>query len=162
MSEMSISEKFKLAETGNNLEKIFCTFLSIVKHSPYRQTDEAVKALDKAGYETVRIPARLYTFIRDNGQIQHQYGTNFANAILHKNQVGDTVLITNDSVNDFYFGIDREFENKIGFSFKKMFVDSVEPYIKKENIHFVQGEKYGVWNLLSNFGGVHCVSSEIR
>lgn len=159
---MSEIEKGRFFKLGKDLETMLFTFLTIVKRSPYSSANEAIKALDKAGYETIRIPARLYAFIHSNGQIQHQYGTNFANAILHKNPVGDTVLITNDSVNDFCLGIDKEIENKIGFSFKKMFTDSVEPYIKKENIHFVQGEKFGVWNLLSNLGGVHCVSSEIR
>ena len=59
------------------------------------------------------------------------------------------------------FGLDREFEQKVGFSFKKMFEDSVAPYIKKENIHYIEGQDYAVPSLLNNLGGVHCVSSEI-
>ena len=159
---MSEIEKARFFKLGKDLETMLFTFLTIVKRSPYSLANEAIKALDKAGYETIRIPARLYTFIHSNGQIQHQYGTNFANAILHKNRTGDTVLITNDSANDVCFGIGKEIENKIGFSFKKMFIDSIAPYIKKENVHFVQGENYGIFKLLSNLGGIHCASSEIR
>ena len=159
---MPESEKFKIFKLDETLRKMLYTFHSIVKHSPYPVADNAIRALDNAGYETVRIPARIYSFVQTKGQIQHQYGTDFANAILHKNQIGDTILITNESANDICFGIDKEIENKIGFSFKKMFTDSVSPYIKKENIHFIQGKNYGVLNLLSNLGGIHCISSEIR
>ena len=145
----------------DELFKILLAFHRVSEGSPYAKTRDAIVALEKAGYEPVRIPGRVYQFIQTNGQTQHQYGTNFANAILHKNRAGDTVLITNESTNDIHFGLDREFEQKIGFSFKKMFEDSVAPYIKKENIHYIKGEDYAVPRLLSNLGGIHCVSTEI-
>lgn len=155
------TEARRMFDLRDNLFKLLVGFQRISGNSPYAKTDEAVAALEKAGYKPIRIPGRVYQFLRTNGQIQHQYGTNFANAILHKNSVGDTVVITNASTNDLYFGLDREFEQKVGFSFKKMFEDSVAPYIKKENIHYIEGQDYAVPSLLNNLGGIHCASSEI-
>lgn len=159
--KISESEARRMFDLRENLFKLLVAFHHISERSPYAKTNEAIVALEKAGYNPIRIPGRIYQFLRTNGQIQHQYGTNFANAILHKNHMGDTVVITNASSNDMCFGLDREFEQKVGFSFKKMFEDSVAPYIKKENIHYIEGQDYAVPSLLNNLGGVHCVSSEI-
>lgn len=157
----SDAENYKLFNARESLFKLLVAFNNIAKTSPYAKTNEAITALEKAGYETIRIPARIYQFINSRGQTQHQYGTNFANGIIHKNKAGETIFITNKSSNDLYLGLDEEFENKTRFSFKKMFEDSVSPYIKKENIHYIQGEKEAIPSLLSCLGGMHCISSEI-
>lgn len=160
----SLTEKEErhLLKLYAQLKTIFKKFYHIAKKSPYKKADDAIRVLENAGYETVRIPGRLYEIVIERGFYQHEHSTNFANAILHKNKQGDTVLITNESSNDVLFGIDKDLENKINFSFKKIFIDSVSPYIKKENIHFIEGKNHGVWNLLSNLGGIHRASTEIR
>jgi len=150
-----------LIELYVKLLKISDDFECISKLSPYEKTEPTINAIEKAGYEAIRIPARLYRFIKSRHHLQHIYGTNFANAILHKNPNGETVLLTNESSNDVALGIDKKMESMINFSFKKIFLDALSPHIKKENIHFIKGNNNSVGKLLSNLGGIHCSSAEI-
>lgn len=159
--ESSNYTDFQISSIYICLSKIFYNFWKVSKSSPYAPTQEAVKALEKAGYETIRIPGRLYDFKVVRDQIQHVYGTNFANAIVHKNSSGDTVLLTNESSNDFVLGLDDVMAKKINFSFKQIFLNAISPYIKRENVHFITGNNNAVFDLLGHLGGIHCCSTEI-
>lgn len=88
----------------------------------------------------------------------NMYKTNFINAIVHKLD-NKLIYITNESLADIEAGITPEIEKKIGFSFKKMFTDSVSPYIDKENIYFIN-EKL-TEKLFKYMGGIHCTAAEI-
>lgn len=87
------------------------------------------------------------------------YVNNFINAIVNKKQNGELVYITNAPMLDTELGITKEIEQKTGFSTKNMFIKSVEPYIKKENIYFID-EKL-TQKLFKKMGGIHCVAAEI-
>ena len=84
------------------------------------------------------------------------------NAVVHKKNDGSLVFITNKSgLNDIY-GLSKEISEKIDFDFEKMFIKSVEPYIKKENIYFVEGTDNKIATLLeTEGGGIHCLCNEI-
>ena len=157
---------FKLNHNGykklsNDLLTMYQAFKYYSESSPYAPTSEVIKAIEKTGYEPVRIPGRLYSFTTLGNQVQHVYRSNFANAILHKNSYGDTVLLTNESANDFVLGLDEAKENEINFSFKKLFLDSISPYIKRENVHFIKGKDNEIIKRLSCFGGLNCSTSGI-
>lgn len=87
------------------------------------------------------------------------YVNNFINAIVNKKQNGELVYITNAPMLDTELGITKEIEQKTGFSTKNMFIKSVEPYIKKENIYFID-EKL-TQKLFKKMGGIHCAAAEI-
>lgn len=90
---------------------------------------------------------------------QNVYDNNFINAIVSKNSDGELDYITNASLLDKEMGITPEIEEKTGFSTKNMFLESVSPYIDKENVHFIS-EKL-TERLFKFFGGVHCTAVEM-
>lgn len=134
------------------------------ENSPYpkERTAEMVESLIKAGFEPIPVPGRYYQLMnvltQDGLSCNLRHLNNFVNAIASKKD-GKIVYITNNSLTDDVFGITDEVERKIGFSFKKMFTDSVAPYIDKENIHFISSE--ATQDMFLRFGGLHCAVSEI-
>lgn len=88
----------------------------------------------------------------------NMYENNFVNAIVAKKD-GKLVYITNDSLLDKKMGITPEIEAKTGFSTKGMFIESVAPYIDKENIRFI--DEKTTEKLFKLMGGVHCTAAEI-
>lgn len=86
------------------------------------------------------------------------YENNFINAIVTKKD-GKLVYITNASLLDKKLGITPEIEAKTGFSTKSMFIESVAPYIDKENIHFI--DEKTTEKLFKYTGGIHCTAAEI-
>ena len=92
-------------------------------------------------------------------ELENLYDNNFINAIVTKNQNGELVYVTNASLLDRKLGITPEIEELTGFSTKKMFIESLNPYIKPENIHFID-EKL-TEQLFKFMGGIHCTAAEI-
>ena len=92
-------------------------------------------------------------------QLENMYENNFINAIVTKNKDGELVYVTNASIFDKKLGITPEIEELTGFSTRRMFIDSVSPYIKPENIHFID-EKL-TEQLFKYMGGIHCTATEI-
>lgn len=87
---------------------------------------------------------------------------NFLNAIVSKNKNGEMIYITNKSDFDKRIGLTPEIIRKSGFSFEKEFVKSLQPYIKEENVYFVEGKNNEIQDSLENLaGGVHCLITEI-
>lgn len=90
----------------------------------------------------------------------NKYENNFINAIVAKRKDdGKIVYITNAPLFDKTLGITAEIEQKTGFSTKNMFLESVAPYIEKQNIHFV--DENTTKRLFNYFGGIHCSAAEI-
>ena len=92
-------------------------------------------------------------------QLENRYENNFINAIVTRNKDGELVYVTNASIFDKKLGITPEIEEITGFSTRKMFIDSISPYIKPENIHFID-EKL-TEQLFKFMGGIHCTATEI-
>ena len=92
-------------------------------------------------------------------EVQNMYANNFINAIVSKNSEGKLDYITNAPLLDKEMGITPEIEEKTGFSTKNMFLESISPYIDKENVHFIS-EKL-TERLFKFFGGVHCTAVEM-
>ena len=91
--------------------------------------------------------------------LENFYNNNFVNAIVTKNENDEIVYITNAALLDEELGITPEFEAKTGVSTKNMFIESVSPYIKPENIHFI--DKKLTKRLFEKMGGIHCTAAEI-
>lgn len=106
----------------------------------------------------------LQTVKKDNTknlgvEIESFYENNFINSIVHKKDDGKIVYITNAPLLDAKLGITPAIEQKTGFSTKNMFVESVAPYIDKENIHFI--DQKITERLFKYQGGIHCTAAEI-
>lgn len=93
---------------------------------------------------------------------QLTHSLNFINAIVTKDKNGEMVYISNKSDFDKRIGLTPEIIKESGFSFEKEFVKSLKPYIKEENVHFVEGKKGEIQDSLENLaGGIHCLTTEI-
>ena len=92
-------------------------------------------------------------------ELENIYENNFINAIVTKNKNGELVYLTNASIFDKKLGITPAIEALTGFSTRKMFIDSVSPYIKPENIHFI--DERLTEQLFKFMGGIHCTAAEI-
>lgn len=138
------------------------------ENRPYAHTDEAVNAIERAGYEVVKIPGKMYRYIRseEDSKLYQSYSTNFANGLFNMKD-GKPVIVTNESYDDERWRINDIVAKKIGFSFKNLFLKYMEKYVDPENIHFIRGTKLypdipsGVAQLLHNSGGINCHSTEI-
>ena len=87
---------------------------------------------------------------------------NYVNAVALENNKNEIIYITNKSLLDRQCGITPDTERRTGFSFEKMFKDSLKPYVDENNIYFVSGENYEIADYLTNFdGGIHCLCAEI-
>ena len=88
------------------------------------------------------------------------YKMNYLNSIVHERPDKSLVYIAGNSTLDKEIGITPEIEKKLGFSFKKMFKDSLKDYIAPDDIHFVGGDF--IPELIKNYdGGLHCLFAEI-
>ena len=87
------------------------------------------------------------------------YDNNFLNAITFKDKNGKIVYITNAPLLDRRLGITAEIEEKTGLSFRNLFLESISPYVDKENIHFISERL--TEKLFRYEGGVHCSAAEI-
>lgn len=138
------------------------------ENRPYAHTDDAVKAIENAGYMVVKIPGKMYRYIRSEEDLRYyqSYSTNFANGLFNMKN-GKPVIVTNESYDDEMWKIDDTVAKAIGFSFKNLFLKYMTDYVKPENIHFVRGSYFapnkpsGVAQLLYNGGGLNCHSAEI-
>ena len=90
------------------------------------------------------------------------HSLNFMNAIITKNKKGEMVYISNKSDFDKRIGLTPEIIKESGFSFEKEFVNSLKPYIKEENVYFVEGKNGEIQDSLENLaGGIHCLTMEM-
>lgn len=128
----------------------------------YNNTEKIIEELEDFGFTPVRVPG---VFIRPpfgkDAADENHYMANFMNAIVQEKSDGSLVYITNKSLLDNMAQITPEVEEKINFSFHKMFTDSVKNYIKKEDIHFINADGYIPTSLEYSQGGIHCLCAEV-
>lgn len=136
-----------------------------VKISDLPKIEETVKILEEAGYKPIRVPGRIYnvdTIYSTTGEDLPQHYCNYMNANVLKNKNGNLVYITNKSDIDDRLGLTPKIIQETGCSFEKAFVDSISPYIDKNHIYFVSGNKNFMSKLLTKYqGGIHCICSEV-
>lgn len=139
----------KVKEHSINFEKNSAELRRLAK------TPEELRKVE----EYIEIQKKLMSNSETFGvELNNLYSNNFVNAIVTEKD-GKIIYITNASLLDKQLGITPEIENRIDFSMKKLFVDSVKPYIDKENIHFINEDT--TEKLFEKFGGVHCIGAEI-
>lgn len=132
----------------NNFEKSQIDFLKRANkfwlkaesNEKYSTPDEVIRELKSQGFKTIKVPGLLASDPR----------LNFMNALVHQNDNGDLIYITNKTNVGARFGID--FENIFEKHLKSK-VPSVKEILFIEGDGFVQGS-------LCNGGGIHCLSAE--
>ena len=155
------SEINELEGVKNGLKTLLKNFSKNIKENRNPTAEEIAHVLKNNGYSPVFVPGRVYYTIKGDAQDDLIYSLNYLNAIVHQKPDGSLVFVTNKSrLNDFY-GITPEISEKIGFDFEKMFVESLKPHIKKENIHFIDAENKMANLLETEGGGIHCLCCEI-
>lgn len=156
----NIEHEPSLTNVRNKLIKIRRKIFNMASELPntsYAHLSKVQNALTEAGYNVVKVPGRIFKYVKDKDGKLPQHVLNYINAIVHVNKEGELVYITNKSALNRYCGISKNVANKIGFDFETEFVNSVKDYIKPENIYFVDTYKF-----LKYFqGGIHCLSAEM-
>ncbi len=139
-------------------------FIEILKHNSYASMNKVEKALENAGYQPIKVPARLFEVYGDEdykGKCILKQLLNYANAQVHINDKGETVYITNKSNLDEKLGLTKEIQKLTGFSFEKAFLDAIKPYVDKT--YFVSGKNNALSEelLAKQYGGIHCMGAEV-
>lgn len=158
-SEREIKE---LDDVKKGLEKFIKEFKKDVNKCQNPAADEIAGVLENNGFLPVRVPGRVYSRIPDRHRDDLVQYMNYMNAIIHEKPDGSLTYITNKSPLNEKFKITPEISEKIGFDFEKMFIKSLEPYVKKEDVHFISGKNNYIANVLENEGGgIHCLCNEL-
>lgn len=152
----------ELDDVKKGLKTMLKDFERDVKHTKNPKADEIVGVLKDNGYTPIMVPGRFYYAIPDKNKDDLVHSLNYMNAVVHKKNDGSLVFVTNKSNLNKDYGLTPEISEKIDFDFEKMFIKSVQPYIKKENIYFVEGTNNKIARLLeTEGGGIHCLCNEI-
>lgn len=155
-----IANDSSLTRVRNKLIEVY-NMISVmcanIPNSRYAALSKVQEELAECGYQSVKVPGRIFEYANDNDGIVPQHILNYMNGIVHENKDGELVYITNKSNLNRYCGITEKVAQKIGFDFEFEFINSVKDYIKPENIYFVDTQKF-----LKVFqGGIHCLAAEI-
>ena len=152
----------ELDDVKKGLKTMLKDFERDVKHTKNPKADEIAGVLKDNGYTPIMVPGRFYYAIPDKNKDDLVHSLNYMNAVVHKKNDGSLVFVTNKSNLNKDYGLTPEISEKIDFDFEKMFIKSVQPYIKKENIYFVEGTNNKIARLLeTEGGGIHCLCNEI-
>ena len=128
----------------------------------------AILDVSKAFPQAVREKAKIHVALQREivkhdphlgVELESFYDSNFLNSIVFKDKNGKLVYITNASLFDRGVGITPEIERKTGLSLANSFIESISPYVDRENIHFID-EKL-TERLFKYMGGIHCSAAEI-
>ena len=155
----SVSETAVFLKLRMDLLYMVKSFSHTVKSSNVAGLNSVSRALKNHGFEVVKVPGRLYdidSMMCSGSTLNHFF--NYMNGVVHENPDGSLVYITNKSKLNKQFNITPEISEKIGFDFEKMFLDKISPYIKKENVYFIDNVADDLHNL---HGGIHCLCNEI-
>lgn len=162
------TRKNELQNVMSNLNKELRFFKEALKYNRQVPKKEVEKSLKSKGYKVVGVPARVYRVDPEVDKIDNPseqllvHSLNFMNAIITKNKKGEMVYISNKSDFDKRIGLTPEIIKESGFSFEKEFVNSLKPYIKEENVYFVEGKDGEIQDSLENLaGGIHCLTTEM-
>lgn len=159
------SEREQYRNVYINLATYANAIKNILGKNPYANMKDIEQMLIKSGYEPIKVPGRLFEIYGEEGDGSTQYVLkqlhNYINAIVHVNDKGETVYITNKSTLDDRLGLTKEIQKETDFSLEKAFSDAVKPYVDK--IYFVSGEENAIGNKLlpEYYGGIHCMTMEV-
>jgi len=135
------------------------------KYAANGALNDAARILENEGFEVIRVPSVVYKSYQEVNDLNWnlRYDLNYSNALTYKNEDDEVIYITAKSPLDDILGINKEVQEKIGIGFEKMFIESVQPHIKPENIHFILGdENFPIHAMLSEHkGGLHCMCAEV-
>ncbi|MBQ9149991.1 hypothetical protein IJX73_03575 [bacterium] len=138
---------------------------SKIKYTANGALDETANILKDEGFEVIRVPSVVYQSYApyEDKNLRLMYDMNFSNALTYKNDENEVVYITGKSNLDDIFGISKDIQEKVGIGFEKMFIDTLKPYIKPQNIHFILGDSNNpIYEILRNHkGGLHCMCAEV-
>ena len=152
----------RLHRPYNMLSMMLDAFDNVAAANKFAKTDETAKALEKAGYEVIRVPGRLYSVSQKNpDKLTTLY--NFMNANVLLNNDNELVYITNDSIFDrATLGITKDIENMTGFSMKKSFFNELGKYVNLEHAYTIAGDNNAITETLLNDGkGIHSMCAEV-
>lgn len=159
-SNFDIFRKLSLNKIENNLNNALDKFEDAICENHYAKFDETSKILKSKGYKVYRVPGRIYDVNELTGDLDHSL--NYMNAIVTKNKKNNLVYITNKSLFDKKIGLTPEIIKASGFSFENEFIKSVRPFVKRENIYFIEGKHSELSGILHDTGGgIHCLVTEI-
>jgi len=118
-----------------------------IEQNDYVDIDTTINELKEQGFKPVRVPG----FIGNNIPVVANSDLNFMNAIVHQEDDGSLIYITNKTNLKKEMGIDFEeiFENYL-----KLKVPSIKEVI------FVDGDGLIAQNLRNSQGGIHCMNTE--
>jgi hypothetical protein len=149
-----------------NLWKQIDNFPKNMANNRYARIEKVESALQKAGYKTIPVPARLYQTIKEENANKTtstilKHDLNYLNAHALINSKGELVYITNKSDIDSELGFTPEIIRKTGVSIEKAATDALKKHVDK--LYFVSGDNNAVSReLLSElYGGIHCSGMEV-
>lgn len=152
----------ELENLQKKLENTLSDFSNEAKNNKNPSTNEVVKTLVEKGFQPIKIPGRLYSRIPNKSYDNLKHSLNYMNAVVHEKPNGTLTFITNKSILNEKLNITPEISQQIDFDFEKILIKYLEPYIKKEDIHFISGkENYLAYLLKTQNGGIHCLCNEI-
>ena len=114
----------------------------IITNVPFSLKDKILKRLDELGKPfAILLPLNSL-----QGQTRYEVFSHGIQLLAFDKRIGLTPEIIKES----------------GFSFEKEFVNSLKPYIKEENVYFVEGKAGEIQDSLENLaGGIHCLTTEM-
>ena len=153
-----------LTEAFIRLGTCISKFKQTIATNPYANMNVVEKSLTDAGYETIKVPARLFEITENMEAYTTEYllkhKLNYLNANLNINDKNELIYITNKSNLDKELGLTPQIQEKINFSVEKAFIESVKDHVDK--VYFVSGKNNAIPDLLSEWnGGIHCMSMEV-
>ena len=158
----TIEELKALGNVQKCLLGVLKTFERDVKALKNPKAEEISKVLTDNGYTPISVPGRIFYSVANTYKDDLVHGLNYMNSIVHQKPDGSLVFITNKSDYNNICGITEEISQKIDFNFEKILIKSLKPYIKEENIYFVEGKNKEISEILKNEGGgIHCLCNEI-
>ena len=158
----TIEELKTLGNVQKRLLGVLKTFERDVKNLKNPQADDVAKVLTNNGYTPIFVPGRIFYSVRNKNKDDLVHGLNYMNSVVHQKPDGSLVFITNKSDYNIIRGITGDISQKIDFDFEKMLIKSLKPYIKEQNIYFVEGKNNRIAEILQDEGGgIHCLCNEI-
>lgn len=153
---------YDLEKIYTRLTRNYADFANITKINNRPKTEKIEQILKNDGYEVIRVPGRIYKFSMETADSEMNHLCNYINAVALKNKEHDIVYITNHAEIEKILGVPKEIADLIDFNFEKSFMKSIEKYVDKEHIYFVNGKQNVISTILTKLqGGIHCMCCEI-
>ena len=111
------------------------------KDNSYSSADKMTEELKVHGFKPIRVPG-----------LAGKESANFMNAIVHQNEDGSLVYITNKP--------SKTFSKNIGIHFEDIFKEYLQKEVPEiKEVIFIEGNEY-IPFCLTKKGGIHCLTSE--